>query len=99
MANLQISFSWKGALAFASNERRTGTVMGPRITVDQPFEIAKATRKTIRKRPPLPPLEPRDRMPANETALVLGSSVARVHRPRGALVPGVEPLPCSQYGR
>ena len=38
-------------------------------------------------------------MTANETALALGCSVATVHRLRRGVIPGVEPLPCSQYGR
>jgi hypothetical protein len=38
-------------------------------------------------------------MTASETALALGCSVATVHRLRRGLIPGVEPLPCSQYGR
>ena len=48
---------------------------------------------------PLPPQEARDWMTPNETALALGCSVATVHRLRRGLIPGVEPLPCSQYGR
>jgi hypothetical protein len=38
-------------------------------------------------------------MTPKETALVLGCSVATVHRMRRGLIPGVEPLPYSQYGR
>jgi hypothetical protein len=38
-------------------------------------------------------------MTPHETALVLGCSVATVHRMRRGLIPGIEPLPCSQYGR
>ena len=38
-------------------------------------------------------------MTPNETALALGCSVATVHRLRRGLIPGMEPLPCSQYGR
>ena len=34
-----------------------------------------------------------------ETALALGCSVATVHRMRRGLIPGIEPLPCIQYGR
>jgi hypothetical protein len=34
-----------------------------------------------------------------ETALALGCSIATVHRLRRGMIPGVEPLPCSQYGR
>jgi Helix-turn-helix domain len=52
-----------------------------------------------RTRQPLPPLETRDWMTPGETALVLGCSVATVHRLRRGLIPGLEPLPCSQYGR
>jgi hypothetical protein len=63
------------------------------------LEIAKAARKTIRNRRPLLPLEARDWMSANETALMLGSSVATVHRLRRGVIPGIELLPCCQYGR
>jgi len=52
-----------------------------------------------RNRRPLPPLEARDWMTPNETALALGCSVATVHRLRRGVIPGIEPLPCSQYGR
>jgi hypothetical protein len=38
-------------------------------------------------------------MTATETALMLGCSVVTVHRLRRGVIPGVEPLPCSQYGR
>jgi hypothetical protein len=38
-------------------------------------------------------------MTASETALVLGCSVATVHRLRLGLIRGIEPLPYSQYGR
>jgi hypothetical protein len=38
-------------------------------------------------------------MTANETALVLGCSVATVHRLRRGVISGVETLPCIQYGR
>jgi len=34
-----------------------------------------------------------------ETAIALGCSVATVHRMRRGLILGIEPLPCSQYGR
>jgi Helix-turn-helix domain len=34
-----------------------------------------------------------------ETALALGCSVATVHRMRRGLIPGIELLPYSQYGR
>ena len=73
--------------------------MEPRITLEQPNDIGKTARKTIRNRRPLPPLEARDWMTPNETALALGCSVATVHRLRRGMIPGVEPLPCGQYGR
>jgi hypothetical protein len=38
-------------------------------------------------------------MTAAETALALGCSVVTVHRLRRGIVPGVELLPCLQYGR
>jgi len=38
-------------------------------------------------------------MTTSETALVLGCSVATVHRLRRGLIPEIEPLPCIQYGR
>jgi hypothetical protein len=56
-------------------------------------------RKHLRNRRPLPPQETRDWLTPNETALALGCSVATVHRMRRGLIPGIEPLPCSQYGR
>src|ERR1022692_1148871 len=73
----------------------------PYVRLDQPTEVeaARTDRKRARQRRPLPPQEVRDWMTANETALALGCSVATVHRLRRGLIPGVEPLPCSQYGR
>jgi hypothetical protein len=38
-------------------------------------------------------------MTPTETALALGCSVATVHRLRRGLIPGIEALPCSQFGR
>jgi hypothetical protein len=61
--------------------------------------FARTTRKKTRHRSPLPPQEARDWMTPNETALALGCSVATAHRLRRGLIPGVEPLPYSQYGR
>jgi hypothetical protein len=61
--------------------------------------IARTIRKKTRNRRQLPPQEARDWMTANETALALGCSVATVHRLRRGLIPGIELLPCSQYGR
>lgn len=63
------------------------------------FDVARTIRKKTRSRRPLPPTEARDWMTANETALTLGCSVATVHRLRRGLIPGVDSLPCSQYGR
>ena len=71
----------------------------PCITLDQPTEVARTHRQTVRQRRLLPPQEVRDWMTANETALALGCSVATVHRLRRGVIPGLEPLPCSQYGR
>ena len=73
--------------------------MNPNTTFDESSGVAKTTRKKTRNRHPLPPLDSRDWMTANETALKLGCSVATVHRLRRGLIPGVEPLPCGQYGR
>jgi hypothetical protein len=56
-------------------------------------------RPRTRLRRPLPPLEARDWMTPAETAVALGCSVATIHRMRRGLIPGAEPLPCSQYGR
>ena len=81
------------------NEPRTVTKMQPRVALDQPNEIAKTARKTTRNRRPLPSQEAREWMTADETALALGCSVATVHRLRRGVVPGIEPLPCLQYGR
>ena len=66
------------------------------ITLDQPNWVAKSTHKKTRNRRPLPALEVRDWMTPSETALVLGCSVATVHRLRRGLI---EPLPFCQYGR
>jgi hypothetical protein len=60
---------------------------------------AATPRKKTRQRRPLPPPEARDWLTPNETALELGCSVATVHRLRRGLIPGIEPLPCCQYGR
>jgi hypothetical protein len=73
--------------------------MNPDITLDRPTEVARATGKTVRKRRPLPPQDIRDWLTPGETALTLGCSVATVHRLRRGLIPELEPLPCSQYGR
>ena len=55
--------------------------------------------KKTRNHRALPPLETRDWMTAYEMAFALGCSVATVHRLRRGLIPGLAPLPCSQYGR
>ena len=73
--------------------------MNPYITLDQANGVARTARKTLRKRRPLPPQDTRDWMTPSETALALGCSIATVHRLRRGLIPGVEPLPYSQYGR
>jgi len=67
--------------------------------VDQTTGDTRTTRKNHRNRRPLPPPETRDWKTAKETALALGCSVATVHRLRRGLIPGIAPLPCSQYGR
>jgi hypothetical protein len=73
--------------------------MNPSITLAEPNETARTTPKKTRKRRSLPPQEDRAWMTAKETALMLGCSVATVHRLRRGALPGIEPLPCSQYGR
>jgi hypothetical protein len=73
--------------------------MNPYITLDLPKEEARTIPKRTRKRRPLAPPEARDWMTPNETALALGCSVATVHRLRRGVIRGVEPLPCSRYGR
>jgi hypothetical protein len=67
-----------------------------------PTDLARterAPRKKTRKRRPLPSQETREWMTPTETALTLGCSIATVHRLRRGTISGVEPLPCSQYGR
>jgi Helix-turn-helix domain len=68
-------------------------------TLDQLNGIEKALRKKTRLRRSPPPPEACDWLTPNETALALGCSVATVHRLRRGLIPGIEALPCSQYGR
>ena len=67
--------------------------------LDRPNEAASTTPKRTRKRRALPPQEIREWMTANETALALGCSVATLHRLRRGVIPGIEPPPCSRYGR
>lgn len=69
------------------------------IPESQPSQVAPTTCQMRRQRRPLPPLEDRDWLTPGETALALGCSVATVHRLRRGLISGIEPLPCSQYGR
>jgi hypothetical protein len=71
--------------------------MDSRISLDQPNTVGAANPRTTRR--VLPPLETRNWMTAGETALALGCSVATLHRLRRGLIPGIEPLPCSCYGR
>ena len=73
--------------------------MNPDTTYDQPNGVAIEIRTRTRTCRPLPPQGARDWMTPNETALALGCSVATVHRLRRGLIAGIEPLPCSQYGR
>jgi hypothetical protein len=56
-------------------------------------------RKKTRERRQLPPQETRDWMTPTETAFALGCSIATVHRLRRGMIPGIQPLPCSRYGR
>ena len=69
------------------------------ITLNNSNGDAGTTGKKPRQRRPLPPQEARDWVTPNEAAFALGCSVATVHRLRRGLIPGIEPLPCSQYGR
>jgi hypothetical protein len=73
--------------------------MEPHIALEQPNGLARTTCKKTRHRRPLPPQAPRDWLTPNETAHALGCSIATVHRLRRGLIRGIEPLPCSQYGR
>jgi hypothetical protein len=61
--------------------------------------FASAEVPRTRTRRLLPPQEMRDWMTPKETAVALGCSVATLHRMRRGLIPGIEPLPFSQYGR
>jgi hypothetical protein len=61
--------------------------------------VDSTARPRTRSRRPLPPSEARAWMTPCETAIALGCSVATVHRMRRGLILGIEPLPCSQYGR
>jgi helix-turn-helix protein len=69
------------------------------IAPELPNRVAGTTHKKNQQRRPLPSQEARDWMTPIETALALGCSVATVHRLRRGLIAGIEPLPCSQYGR
>jgi hypothetical protein len=73
--------------------------MEPHIALELPNGFARTTCKKTRHRRPLPPQAARDWMTPNETAHALGCSVATVHRLRRGLIRGIDPLPCSQYGR
>jgi hypothetical protein len=73
--------------------------MEPQTALEPPNGLATTTCKKTRHRRPLPPQSARDWLTSNETAHALGCSVATVHRLRRGLIRGIEPLPCSQYGR
>lgn len=51
-----------------------------------------------RNRRPLPPIDVRDWLTAQETALTVGCSVATIHRLRRGIVPGVAVLPSVPVG-
>ncbi len=53
---------------------------------------------TKRNRRPLPAIDARDWMTADETAQALGCSVATVHRLRRGMIPGLAPLPAVAVG-
>ena len=73
--------------------------MEPLIIMNHRSADTRTTEKEPRQRRPLPPLEARSWLTPNEAALALGCSVSTLHRLRRGLIPGIEPLPCSQYGR
>jgi len=73
--------------------------METKTTPDQLSTEVQTIRTTKRTRRPLAPLDARHWMTAKETALVLGCSLATVHRLRKGLLAGVERLPCVQFGR
>src|ERR1700721_2025330 len=56
------------------------------------LNLSNGAKRTIRRKT-------RERRTPTETALAPGCSVAMVHRLRRGVIPGVEPLPCSRYGR
>jgi len=89
----------EGRIKTSPPQQMRTEILMPYITLGQPHEVASTDRRRTRKRRPLPPLETRDWMTPNETALALGCSVATVHRLRRGVIPGVETLPCIQYGR
>jgi hypothetical protein len=69
------------------------------ITLYPSHGAATTRHKRSRTRRPPPAQEGRDSLTPNETALVLGCSVATVHRLRHGLIPGIETLPFCQCGR
>jgi hypothetical protein len=102
----RIAISPSQELTLSSQPTQEGSIGGcrypPGPILVAPADVARTertARKDTRKRRPLPPQETRDWMTPTETALVLGCSVATVHRLRRGVIPGVEPLPCSGYGR
>jgi hypothetical protein len=74
-------------------------VTEPPLTTGRSSAPTPIKRTAIRRRRALPPPEARDWLTPNDVALALGCSVATVHRLRRGLLPGIEPLPYSQYGR
>jgi hypothetical protein len=66
------------------------------VTTLSPLANDGAQRKRARR--PLPALETRDWLTAEETALALGCSVATVHRLRRGLIEGVAILPAVAVG-
>jgi hypothetical protein len=102
MANDSMTCPHPHGIAAVPQEAKTeqnGNDMNQRITLDQPNGVEGTILQKTRNRRPLPAPETRDWMTANETALALGCSVATLHRLRRGLIPGIEPLPCSRYGR
>jgi hypothetical protein len=73
--------------------------MESHVTTHEPIKFTGPAAGRTRHRQPLPPVEAREWMTPNETAVQLGCSIAMVHRLRRGLILGVEPLPCAQYGR
>jgi hypothetical protein len=69
------------------------------VLLERANDLGSSMPRKTRQRRPLAPQAARDWLTPNETALVLGCSVATVHRLRRGLISGGERLPFCQYGR